>query len=178
MLIRHIVISGPSASGKSTLIKMLLKAFPNLSLSISHTTRPMRQGEVDGKDYYFVSRSTFEDLIKNRRMLEYAEFNEHYYGTSLSELEDTPKVFDVEFRGVSYFKENYPSFLYIFIDCDRETVRKRLIARGDRDLKARLELYDEFQKIKNLEIFQKIINNNNSKEESFEQLSSFIKENL
>lgn len=174
----HIVISGPSASGKSTLIKKVLEAIPTLSLSISHTTRPKRRGEVEGKDYYFVSVNSFESLVDKGQMLEYATFNNNYYGTSYGELKGNPKIFDVEYHGVSFFRKEFPEFIYIFIECGRETVKKRLKARGDSpsDIQARLKLYDNFVKIKG--VFDRVIDNDRGIDESSKELIDYIKERM
>lgn len=177
---KHIVISGPSASGKTTLIKMVLKALPSFSLSVSHTTRPKRDGESHGKDYYFVPREDFESLIEKGEMLEYATFNGNYYGTSLRELEGNPKILDVEYHGISFFRENYPEFIYIFIDCGRKNVEKRLKARGDSpsDVEARLRLYDNFMGMKEKGVFDKVVDNDREIERSSRELIEYLKESI
>lgn len=81
-----IVISGPSGSGKSTVIKTLCEADDTLHLSVSATTRKPRPGEVDGVDYYFLSRSEFEKYIQQDRFLEWAEYSGNFYGTLKSEI--------------------------------------------------------------------------------------------
>ena len=81
-----IVISGPSGSGKSTVIKTLCEADETLHLSVSATTRKPRPGEVDGVDYYFLSRSEFEKYIQQDRLLEWAEYSGNLYGTLKSEI--------------------------------------------------------------------------------------------
>ena len=83
-----IVLSGPSGTGKSTVIAELLQARPDLYFSVSFTTRPPRPGETDGKEYHFVSRETFEDMISKGAFLEYAQYVENYYGTSLRLIEE------------------------------------------------------------------------------------------
>lgn len=84
-----IVLSGPSGVGKGTVRKALFE-IPghNLDYSVSMTTRSMRPGEVDGKDYYFVTREEFEQRIKENKFLEYAEFVGNYYGTPLDKVEE------------------------------------------------------------------------------------------
>jgi guanylate kinase len=76
------VISAPSGTGKTSLVKALLKKMSNITMSTSHTTRPAREGEVDGKDYYFTKKDDFESMIKNGDFLEYANVFDNYYGTS------------------------------------------------------------------------------------------------
>jgi guanylate kinase len=172
----HILISGPSASGKTTLIRNLLKNYKSLSFSVSHTTRPRREGEVDGKDYHFITVDDFLSLIKNGKILEYTIFNGNYYGTSYSELSSKiPKIFDVEYEGVLHFKTNFPYFKFIFIDCDKETIKERLTRRGDKekDIEARLKLYDKFQEIKGE--FDKVVMNNKSIEEGLKEIVEYLK---
>src|SRR3569833_1003743 len=76
------MISAPSGAGKTSLVRRLLKATPDLALSISHTTRPMRPGERDGVDYHFVSREKFEDMVAAGAFLEHARVFDNFYGTS------------------------------------------------------------------------------------------------
>src|SRR3569623_3230899 len=76
------MFSAPSGAGKTSLVRRLLMATPDLALSISHTTRPMRPGERDGVDYHFVSRDKFEDLVAAGAFLEHARVFDNFYGTS------------------------------------------------------------------------------------------------
>ena len=82
-----IVVSGPSGVGKDTVVSNYLKLHPEDQLSVSMTSRPMRNGEIDGVNYYFKTKEGFEDAIKNGDLLEYAEYNGNYYGTPKSEVE-------------------------------------------------------------------------------------------
>lgn len=81
------VLSGPSGSGKGTVVKELLKNHPEIKLSVSMTTREPRPGEVDGVSYYFVTKEEFEKRIQNGELLEYAEFDGNYYGTPKKEID-------------------------------------------------------------------------------------------
>ncbi len=85
---RLIVVSGPSGAGKSTLIKASLEAVPELAYSVSATTREPRPGEVDGKDYIFLSREEFERWIEESRFLEWAEYSGNLYGTPEQKVEE------------------------------------------------------------------------------------------
>ena len=82
-----IIISSPSGGGKGTLIKEVLKIVPNIGYSISFTTREMRVGEENGLDYFFVTRSEFENLIAHGEFLEYAEVHGNFYGTSMNQVQ-------------------------------------------------------------------------------------------
>lgn len=136
----------------------------------------MRKGEVNGRDYHFVSKEVFEGMIKDNRMLEFTIFNNNYYGTSVDELGPSLKVFDVEYEGVTFFKRKFPNFVFIFIDCTKEIMKERLIARGDKeeDIKERLRLYDRFEGIKWM--FDKVIVNDKRLLDAFCELDRFIGE--
>jgi guanylate kinase len=108
-----IVISGPSGAGKSSLLDQTLRRREDCFFSISTTTRPIREGEVDGKDYYFVSRDQFEEDIDHKRFVEYARVHENYYGTSTAPVNaalDKGKivVFDIDVQGNESIKNKFP----------------------------------------------------------------------
>jgi guanylate kinase len=115
-----IVISGPSAVGKDTIIQQLLKLDPNLRYSVSFTTRPQRDHEVDGVHYTFVSKRKFEELIGRGELLEWAEYNGHFYGTSRTRVEKLQRqgldvVLNIEVRGAEQVREKRPDGVFIFI---------------------------------------------------------------
>jgi guanylate kinase len=133
-----IILSGPSGVGKNTLADILLKEFPQLSYSISATTRSIRQGEENGKDYYFVSMTDFEEKIKNDDLLEWQEVYENtYYGTPKSELDRVHEknqvpllVIDV-FGAINVMKNLSFKPMSIFIDIvSLEALEDRLTERG------------------------------------------------
>lgn len=114
------VISGSSGVGKGTVIKGFLEHNPNFSLSISCTTREKREGEVEGVNYFYVSREEFENSIKNDEFLEWAEFSGNYYGTkrnfvqkSLSKNKDL--ILEIETQGALHIKKRMPEAVLIFI---------------------------------------------------------------
>ncbi len=115
-----VVLSGPSGAGKGTLCKQLLKELPNLRYSVSATTREPRPGEVEGKDYYFVSRAQFDAMIDAGQMLEHAEFCGHYYGTPWHAVEQaitagTDVILEIEIQGALQIKQRFPQGVFIFI---------------------------------------------------------------
>ncbi len=136
-----LLLSGPSGSGKSTLIKELLVQFADIYFSISTTTRPKRQGEVEGKDYFFVTREEFERDIAEGMFLEWAEVHGNYYGTSLRpvmEAIDSGKlvVFDIDVQGFESVMRSPLAKITtsVFITTPTmEELKKRLEARGSDD---------------------------------------------
>jgi len=116
----YIVFSAPSGAGKTTIIKSLLEKHPKLTLSISATTRTKRPGETDGKDYYYLTMSEFEDAKNNNRFLEYEEVHGNYYGTLKDKIDEIvnshkPVVFDIDVKGAASVKNTYPNAQLIFI---------------------------------------------------------------
>ena len=116
-----VILSGASSVGKGAIRHKLLEDKDmNLFFSISETTRPMKEGEVDGVDYYFVSHKAFADSVKNRELLEYTEFNGYYYGTPKAQVEFLPNkgknvLIEVEAQGVGPIKLNIPDALAFFV---------------------------------------------------------------
>jgi len=144
-----IVISGPAGTGKGTVVGKLLEKNPNIKLSISKTTRKPRPGEKEGVNYFFVSREQFEEEIKNERFLEYAEYNNNYYGTPKDFVFETlEKGFDVileiETKGALQIKKVFSDAVLIFLlPPSIEELYKRLVKRGtesEDEIKARLEI--------------------------------------
>ncbi len=115
-----IVLTGPSGVGKGTLVRELLQRHPRLYLSISVTTRSPRPGEIDGKQYYFVSRNQFEQMVARIELLEWAEFAGNYYGTPRLPVEEKISqgkcvLLEIELEGARKIHEVFPSALRIFI---------------------------------------------------------------
>lgn len=115
-----IVLSGPSGSGKNTVCDMAKEVMPNIWESVSMTSRKPRKGEVDGKDYYFVSEEEFEKNIEEGKMLEHAKFAGNYYGTpreSVQKQLDAGKdvLLVIEIQGALQIKEKIPQALFVFL---------------------------------------------------------------
>lgn len=142
-----VVISGFSGSGKGTLMRELLKRYSNYCLSVSATTRPPREGEKNGRDYFFVSREEFEQKIREDRLIEYAPYVGNYYGTPkdyvLSQMGmGKDVILEIEIQGALKIKQKFPDAVLIFVTPpDAETIRSRLKKRGtetDEQICARL----------------------------------------
>ena len=132
-----VVISGPSGAGKDTIINEVIKKEKiNAWVSISMTSRPLRGNEVDGKDYFFVTKGEFEDNIKKGNFLEYAKYNDNYYGTPKNKIEDylnkgIDVILNIEIQGALQIKELIKDALFIFImPPSMEELKRRLINRG------------------------------------------------
>jgi guanylate kinase len=116
-----IAISSPSGGGKTSVIKQILKDFPDIVFSVSVTTRPKRANEVNGIDYFFVSDAEFEKRIKNNEFIEWERFYDYYYGTLKSFVDDNITIgksvlFEVDVKGALSLKKIYPDSILIFID--------------------------------------------------------------
>jgi guanylate kinase len=137
MPFKMIVICAPSGTGKSTLLNRLKSDIPDLVWSVSCTTRPIRTGEVHGKDYYFIKAETFEKQITDLEFIEWAKVHSNYYGTSKRFVNegltnDSKMLFDLDVQGADEMKRIYGEMAQvIFIEPPSiEELEKRLRARG------------------------------------------------
>lgn len=130
------VVSGFSGAGKGTLMKSLLSKYDNYALSVSMTTRSPRPGEVDGKDYFFISKEEFEKNIADDKLIEHAQYVENYYGTPkdyvFEQLEAGKDVLlEIEIQGALQIKKKFPDALLLFVTTkDAQTLVSRLKGRG------------------------------------------------
>ena len=131
-----VVISGPSGGGKGTVVKALKELMPTLGVSVSATTRNPRAGEMDGREYYFVSRETFEGMIADGEILEYTTYCENYYGTPKKEAERVmgegrDLILEIEVEGAAQIKKKFPEAVTVMlIPPSLSELEKRLRGRG------------------------------------------------
>lgn len=137
-----VVVSGPSGVGKSTIVRHIQHIAPDIWISVSMTTRQRRQGEVDGREYFFVTRESFEESIQRGEMLEWAEFAGNLYGTPrqpvLDQLEQgIPVLLEIELQGARQVRDNYPEAQLAFIQPPTwDDLVERLQGRGSEDEKS------------------------------------------
>lgn len=133
------ILSGPSGSGKDTVLNKLVESNEDVCVSISMTTREMRDGEIDGKHYYFVSREYFQKKIAEDKMLEYAEYAGNYYGTPRQPVEEMLNegksvVLKIEVQGAEKIRRIYPDVTSVFLlPPSMRVLESRLRGRGSED---------------------------------------------
>jgi guanylate kinase len=132
------VFTGPSGAGKSTICRVVLKEVPGINFSVSHTTRPARDDEIDGRDYFFVSEKDFESLVKKDLFVEYATVHGYRYGTSRGQLDEMlgrgDALLDVDVQGASQIRSSFPAAQSVFIlPPSLNALRARLVERGSND---------------------------------------------
>lgn len=155
-----IIISGTTCAGKGTVIKKLLSLHSDIVLSISYTSRPKRASEIDGVDYYFVSKKEFEEKIAKGEFLEYAQVHYgDYYGTPKKEVvkkleSGKDVILEIDVEGAKQIKEKFPETILIFIMApSMEEVKRRIKMRGDENneqiIKRFKRAYQEINQVNN-----------------------------
>ena len=145
------IITGPSGCGKSTLVHKVLENVKNVRFSVSHTTRNKRDSEEEGKDYYFVSKSEFEQMIKDERLIEWTVFHGNHYGTSKREVEKKGSMgdllLDIDVHGAEQVKSKLKKAVFIFIlPPSFDELKRRLEARGQESAESIAERLDVARK--------------------------------
>ncbi len=136
-----LILSSPSGAGKTTLTRKLQDKFKDLRFSVSHTTRKPRANEVDGRDYHFVDRETFEHLAEDGAFVEWAEVHGNLYGTSIAEIDKAREeaargqcggvIFDIDYQGARQIRAKLPEVVGVFIlPPSMEELERRLRGRA------------------------------------------------
>ena len=126
------IVAAPSGGGKTSLVNQLIATLPQIELSISHTTRAARPKEKDGKDYYFISKPEFLNMIEEHAFLEHAQVFENYYGTSKQQIEQRlmqgiDVILDIDWQGAQQIRQIYSQAISIFLlPPSLDTLRERL----------------------------------------------------
>jgi guanylate kinase len=178
---KMIVICAPSGTGKSTLLNRLKADIPDLVWSVSCTTRPIRQGEVHGKDYFFIKKNSFEEQIHADEFIEWAKVHSNYYGTSkrfVTEglLNNWNMLFDLDVQGADAMKKIYGNEAQvIFIEPPSiEELEKRLIARGTDSLEVIQERVKNAQKeLQNKNKYDHLVLNDDV-DKAYEKLKAIV----
>jgi len=175
------IISAPSGSGKSTLVNKLLKSVDDLDFSISYTTRAPRGSEENGKQYYFVSRSEFEKMIRDGEFLEHAEVFGNYYGTARRFLREAEQkghdlLLDIDVQGAAQIQQKLPDATSIFIlPPNRKRLEERLRKRGeDSEEVIQRRLVTATREIQNYDRYKYILVNDRL-EESSQNLQAIVR---
>ena len=197
-----IIISSPSGAGKTTITRKLLELYDNIELSVSVTTRKKRAGEVDGKDYFFIDKTSYDKLVRDDSMLEDAEVFGNYYGTPKKFVVDniskgTNVIFDIDWQGareIAKHKEFHVVSIFI-LPPSMQALRERLESRSldsvdiinDRMTKAKSEIshYDEYKYVvlnddinEAISKIKKIIDYYSLRNVRARNYTDFIKDNL
>ncbi len=167
------IISAPSGAGKTSLVRQLITEVDNLIVSISHTTRPIRPGETNGEDYYFITPAEFQALLNNHDLLEHASVFDNYYGTSKTTVEKNldqgvDVILEIDWQGAQQIKKLRPESISIFIlPPSTEILQQRLqnrgqdedhvIARRMRDAVTEMSHHSEFDYLLVNDVFERAL---------------------
>lgn len=179
------IISSPSGGGKGTLIKKLLEEVPNVSYSVSYTTRQARDGEENGKDYIFVSGDEFKRLIAEDEFIEYAVVHGNFYGTSRSKIEKETSegkdvILEIDVQGARIIREKVPDAIGVFIlPPSYEVLSRRLFERNTESGETLgVRLNNAKQEVKAFEDFDYVIINDEVENASSSLQTIFLAERL
>ena len=178
-----VILSSPSGVGKTTITKKLQQKYQNIKISVSHTTRSPRSNEVDGVDYFFVTRQKFKELINENKFYEYAKIFDNYYGTLKKNVNDNITkndiIFDIDWQGtkqLSQFK-NLKLVKIFLITKNKKELKKRLISRNQNSKSEIENRFNSFDNdIKNWNDYDYIVINQNL-ENCFKQIEKIIQIN-
>ena len=177
-----IILSSPSGVGKTTLTKKIQQKHQSFKISVSHTTRAPRSNEIDGVDYFFISKKEFKKMIEEKKFYEYAEIFGNYYGTLKKHVDDTiisnDIIFDIDWQGtkqLSKFKNLNLIKIYL-ITQNKEELKKRLIKRNQNSAEEVEKRFKSFDKdVEHWNDYDYVIINKNL-EVCFHQIEEIIKE--
>lgn len=177
-----LILSSPSGAGKTTLTRMLLERCPDLRFSVSHTTRAARANEVDGRDYHFIDRAKFLELVAAEAFLEWAEVHGNLYGTSIAEVTRARQtegcrgmVFDIDYQGARQIKSKAPDVVTAFIvPPSMEELQRRLRGRASETEEAVLRRFAVAKReIEHYALFDYLVINE-SVNGAFDELRSIV----
>ena len=180
-----IILSSPSGAGKTTLTKKI-SAKDNFTVSISHTTRPPRTNEINGKDYIFVDKDDFNKLIKNNQFLEHAEVFKNFYGSGKEKVYEELNngknvVFDIDWQGTEQIKKkklNYKLITFFILPPSKKVLLDRLIKRDLKDEKIVNERMKQFEKdLQQWKNYDYVVINDDL-ERCYNEITSIINDNL
>ena len=177
-----IVISAPSGTGKTTIVRELIRKNENLVASVSYTTRKKRANEIDGKDYNFVSSELFSSMVEEKSFLEHAKVFDCFYGTPKQEVEDNLNnglsvILEIDWQGAMQIKKERPDCLMLFIiPPSKEELMLRLRKRGtDSNNEIRLRFDEALNDLNQYENFDNVFINEDVRS-TVQEITAFIKD--
>ncbi len=175
-----IVVSGPSGAGKSTVIRKMMAGREDVRFSVSATTRAPREGEIDGKDYYFLDKERFEQLIRENAFLEHAQYVGDYYGTPAAPVLENLRsgisvILDIEVQGASNVRKAMPEAVTVFLAPPSfDALESRLRSRGkDSEEKIRQRLARAREEYLEIPKYDYIVINDDA-DEAAEELAAIL----
>lgn len=174
------IVSAPSGAGKTSLIKALIERNPDISVTVSHTTREMRPGEEDGVNYHFIDKDRFQEMISNNAFLEHARVFDNFYGTSKQSVENqmnagSDVILEIDWQGARQIKELMPEHTSIFIlPPSRSALQERLTNRGqDSDDIINRRMQDAISEISHYDEYDYLVINDNF-DQALDELESIF----